>query len=428
MNYFKIRTINWIKWLILFIASFTILYISITQLSKASLYGIFNIFMVDFDDESLQAATEKQSPDSYSKSHILLSDLSTMEYELFTSNRTKLFFVQTSENEDLIARHGCSVEAAALLHPNGLIFVLMKSRYVSRIKGTYSKLYKKYENIRFAHFNETQIYAHTQLSKLNQTPRIQFIRYFAVSHMSDFIRTALLYKYGGIYFDLDVIPLRKFDLFKNSVGLESKDGVNVAVLAFESRHLALDIQMDKQLASASNNFQSLCWSCVGPTALSDALKHVCDGGELHIHQKEKCHDIDIHNTYTFYPIAYQNIPKFFHSSTISSSIEHLIKNQSIYSIHYFHHMTMNLDVELKSPFAQIAQLYCPSVYEQLILKRQNRKHKSSFIATNSNTFLLCLLLSMLCILFVIFITFLLPIQGKTIFNYNVIILAFQKYV
>ncbi|CAF0767102.1 unnamed protein product [Didymodactylos carnosus] len=410
-------------------ASFTTLYILITQLSKASLYGVLNIFTVDFVHENLQPSSENQmSSNSSTIFHIRLPDLSTMEHELSVSNRTKIFFVQTSENEDLIVRHGCSIEAAALLHPNGLILVLMKAQYVSRIKGAYSKLNLQYKNVHFVHFNESQIYANTPLAKLNQTSRIHFIRYFVISHMSDFIRTALLYKYGGIYFDLDVIPLRKFDKFKNSVGLESQAGVNVAVLAFESGHLALDIQMDKQLASFSDNFQSLCWSCVGPTALSDALRHLCDGSELHIHQKEKCHDIDIHYTYAFYPIAYQNIPIFFHSSTSSLSIEYLIKNQSIYSIHYFHHMTMNLDIELNSPFAQIAQSFCPSIYEQLILKHNDQKHKSSFIMTNIYIILLCLLLSILCIMFSVFMTFFLPTQGRMIFNYNIIILAIQKYV
>jgi hypothetical protein len=216
----------------------------------------------------------------------------------------KIFFVQTSENEDILARHACSIESAARLHSNGSIFVLMSSKYVHIKKGSYSHL-RPYKNIHFVHFNEQDVYSGTPLIQLNKIKRKQFIRYFSISHMSDFIRTALLYKYGGIYFDLDVIPLRTFDLFSNTVALETTDGVNVAVLAFEKQHLVLDLQMDIQLESTGKQFHALCWSCLGPSALTDALKRICDEHQLHTHAKEKCHQIDIQPSFVFYPIPYQ---------------------------------------------------------------------------------------------------------------------------
>lgn len=180
----------------------------------------------------------------------------------------------------------------------------MRSQYISTKKGSFSRL-RTYENIRFVHFDEHDVYSGTILSRLKETKRKQIFRYFAISHMSDFIRTALLYKYGGIYFDLDVIPLKPFYSFGNTVALESSDSVNVAVLAFEKQHLVLDIQMDIQLASVNTPFNAFCWSCVGPSALSDALKRVCDNKELHIHSRDKCQQIDIQPSFVFYPIPYQ---------------------------------------------------------------------------------------------------------------------------
>jgi lactosylceramide 4-alpha-galactosyltransferase len=277
--------------------------VSVTQLSKASLYGIFNIFTVDFDDDLYANSLDKTNQNYTDESHILLENISKQENQLLNSE-LKFFFIQTSENEDILSRHACSIESAARLHPNGLIFVLMRSKYIHRKKGSFNRLHT-YTNIRFVHFNEHDIYSGTTLSRLNETKRTQYIRYFAISHMSDFIRTALLYKYGGIYFDLDVIPLKNFSTFLNTVALESIDGVNVAVLAFEKQHLVLDIQMDIQLASVNTQFNSFCWNCVGPSALSDALKQVCDEKKLHIHAKDKCQQIDIQPSFVFYPIAYQ---------------------------------------------------------------------------------------------------------------------------
>ncbi|CAF4041410.1 unnamed protein product [Rotaria sp. Silwood2] len=366
------RAGNCFKWSIIFIIIFTIVYLSVTQLSKASLYGVVNIFTVKFDDGSIENLNEN------SNNHLLLENISEKENELINT-KLKIFFVQTSENEDILSRHACSIESAARLHSNGIIFVLMRSKYIHLKKGSYIHL-RSYNNIYFVHFNEQDIYFGTSLIRLNKTKRKQYIHYFSISHMSDFIRTALLYKYGGIYFDLDVIPLKSFHRFSNTVGLETNDGVNVAVLVFEKQHLVLDLQMDKQLESIENQFHALCWNCLGPLALTDALKSVCDQSQLYIHKKDKCHQIEIQPSFVFYPISYQQIPQFFRCST--ENIEFLLKNSSIYSIHYFHHMTMNIPIEKMSPFAQIAEIYCPNVYKELI--NQNLSNQSSNVFFTNN--------------------------------------------
>ena len=316
------RTVNGLRWLLIFaskcaaipqsnqinysiIASFFIVYVSITQLSKASLYGVFNIFTVDFNNDLYENVPDRMNSNATDENRLLLEDFSTRENEL-VNTLLKIFFLQTSENEDILTRHACSIESAARLHPTGLIFVFMRSRYIHRRRGAFHRL-QTYSNIRFVHFNEQDVYSGTTLLRLNETKRTQWIRYFAISHMSDFLRTALLYKYGGIYFDLDVIPLRAFTMFSNTVGLESSDGVNVAVLAFQKQHLVLDIQMDIQLTSINTHFHALCWNCVGPSALSDALKRICDKKILHIHSKDQCQQIDIQPSFVFYPIPYQVI-------------------------------------------------------------------------------------------------------------------------
>ncbi|CAF0891400.1 unnamed protein product [Rotaria sordida] len=389
----RLRAGSSFRWSIIFIIIFTIVYLSVTQLSKASVYGVVNIFTVEFDDGSVENFNEN------SNDHLLLENISKKEYELINT-KLKIFFVQTSENDDIISRHACSIESAARLHPNGLIFVLMRSKYIHLKKGSYIHL-RSYNNIYFVHFNEQDIYSGTSLIRLNKTKRKQYIHYFKISHMSDFIRTALLYKYGGIYFDLDVIPLKSFQQFSNTVGLETNHGVNVAVLIFEKQHLVLDLQMDKQLESIENQFHALCWSCLGPSALTDALKNVCDQHQLYIHDKDKCHQIDILPSFVFYPMSYQQIPQLFRRS--KENVNFLLKNSSIYSIHYFHHMTMNLPIEIMSPFAQIAEIYCPNVYKELI--DQNLSNQSSkYFFTNINIFLLCLFITFLCIFIFILIS------------------------
>ena len=373
--------------------TYIIIYRAIAQLSQASLHGVLNIFTMDFDQSLSNNANENP------KNLLRLINLRDKESQLLTS-KLKIFFVQTSANADILSRHACSIESAARLHPNGSIFVLMRSPYVHLQLGSFKHL-RSFSNIHFLHFNETDVYSGTALIRLVQIKRKEFLHYFTISHMSDFLRTALLYKYGGIYFDLDVIPLKSFARFTNAVALESKDAVNVAVLALEKQHLVLDLQMDIQLKSMEKHFHSFCWNCLGPLALTEALKKVCDHEQLHIHRKDKCHQIDIHPSLTFYPIDYQEIHQFFARS--SENINYLLTNSSIYSIHYFHHMTMNMPIELLSPFAQIAHLYCPNVSRELIHSHIS-EHSAKFRLINANVYLICLFLTFVCIFLMILLT------------------------
>jgi hypothetical protein len=65
---------------------------------------------------------------------------------------------------------------------------------------------------------------------------------------------------------------------------------------------------------------------------------------------------------------------------------------------------MNIPIENMSPFAQIAELYCPNVYKQLI---NNQTQSTKFLFTNTYLVLVCLFISFLCIFIFMLLTYLL---------------------
>jgi hypothetical protein len=85
-------------------------------------------------------------------------------------------------------------------------------------------------------------------------------------------------------------------------------------------------------------------------------------------------------------------------------------------------MTMNLPIENRSPFARIAQIYCPNVYEQLIDRKEfliKKTKTSKYLITNLNILLFCLSISILILLLTgIFLTYLTSIR--------VVILSLQQ--
>jgi hypothetical protein len=71
---------------------------------------------------------------------------------------------------------------------------------------------------------------------------------------------------------------------------------------------------------------------------------------------------------------------------------------------------MNIPIEIMSPFAQIAEIYCPNVSKQLIDENFSN-HSSNFFFRNTNIFLFCLFLTFLCIfIFILIAQFLSPIR------------------
>lgn len=75
-------------------------------------------------------------------------------------------------------------------------------------------------------------------------------------------------------------------------------------------------------------------------------------------------------------LLFQEIPSFFRFSSNSDFLDRLLKNSSIFSLHYFHHMTMNLPIESNSPFDRLAQKFCPTVARKILLLEKVPKKNS----------------------------------------------------
>ncbi|KAK7071290.1 hypothetical protein SK128_001184, partial [Halocaridina rubra] len=58
--------------------------------------------------------------------------------------------------------------------------------------------------------------------------------------MSDAVRLAILWKFGGTYIDMDAITLRPLPSAKNFAGRLSVDQINLAIASFSKQHTLLD--------------------------------------------------------------------------------------------------------------------------------------------------------------------------------------------
>lgn len=152
-----------------------------------------------------------------------------------------IFFHETSCSVDGIAkldsRQACAIESAARANPNRDVFVLFTSPVGFREDATVSEPFFRalqlYPNIYVRNLDLWNYTRGTPVHEWMQTDKLFSSRYI-VAHTSDLLRLVTMFKFGGIYLDLDVVVQKSFDDREiNFAGAETKTSVNNAVLGFD---------------------------------------------------------------------------------------------------------------------------------------------------------------------------------------------------
>jgi lactosylceramide 4-alpha-galactosyltransferase len=113
---------------------------------------------------------------------------------------------------------------------------------------TLKKLKEKYDNIHLISFNLDDYMAGSPLeywyhcNGWRDGP-------FHVSHLSDGLRFLTLHKYGGYYFDLDVISVRPVTDLRNFVAAESDDYLGCGVLHADFKNPVMEFLAVKDFAT-----------------------------------------------------------------------------------------------------------------------------------------------------------------------------------
>lgn len=151
-------------------------------------------------------------------------NLPLANYHDFLSQK-QIFFQDTSCKGGLDSRQACAVESAAKVNRDwdiNVFFVGPPSRMF--LNSTLYKALSQTKNINFYRVIITTFSDDTPMRRLSPTE-------YGLINLADMLRYLTLYKYGGVYFDLDVISVKSLDAFpRNWVAMQCSDALGSGAL------------------------------------------------------------------------------------------------------------------------------------------------------------------------------------------------------
>ncbi|CRK94603.1 CLUMA_CG008103, isoform A [Clunio marinus] len=297
------------------------------------------------------------------------------------SKSERIFFIESSgvklgssDIGDLKERASCSIESAALLNPDSIIYVI----FVSRIKLNISETVKSimnYKNVELCRINLRDFIQGSIAESWIESDKL-YDSSFLGNNISNFLRLFLLLKYGGTYLDTDVISKASINSIEenNFIGVESFDEqhntslINNAIMRFESMSIGHEL-VEKFLSEFMTNYNGHAWAWNGPHLVTQVINKFCDLPRKPINEKYNCSGVTILPTKMCSEISFREIGVLFSedSSVYEKTLER-IKDSSL--VHLFNRMSQGHKVRTNSKTAiiEMAKQYCPIVLSNSVLQ------------------------------------------------------------
>ncbi|XP_049274159.1 lactosylceramide 4-alpha-galactosyltransferase [Rhipicephalus sanguineus] len=188
-------------------------------------------------------------------------------YVNLNESTKNIFFLETAGASCINERAACSIESAALRHPYYTVWLLtiLDMRDCRPLRNLQQLPNFRLLNINLNSMVKDSVLVHWYLKDdWNHSP-------FRVNHLSDALRLLVLWKYGGVYADMDVLTLKSFSELRNVVARELFPDVGNSVMVFDKGHPFLS----RCLQEFSSTYKARKWAHNGPRLLERVLSWFC---------------------------------------------------------------------------------------------------------------------------------------------------------
>ncbi|KAM9601433.1 alpha-1,4-N-acetylglucosaminyltransferase [Trichechus inunguis] len=300
------------------------------------------------------------------KSSCLFSCLPTYKSqqgpEALLSHQRSIVFLETSEIMEPPPLVSCAVESAARIYPKQPVVFFMKALNNStQLPPNTSyrafSLLSAIDNVFLFPLDMKRLFEDTPLfSWYTQINTSTERNWLYVS--SDASRLAIIWKYGGIYMDTDVVSIRPIPEENFLAAQGSQDSSN-GVFGFLPRHPFLWACMENFV----EHYNSDIWGNQGPDLMTRMLRVWCKLRDFQEVSDLRCLNLSFLHPQRFYPISYPEWRRYYAVWDTDPSF-----NDS-YALHLWNYMNQEGRVVVRGSNTLVENLYrkhCPRTYKNLI--------------------------------------------------------------
>ncbi|KAH8413325.1 hypothetical protein KR009_010022 [Drosophila setifemur] len=291
-----------------------------------------------------------------------------------------IFFHETSchqsENRhykllELTARQACAIESAALHNPNFQVFVLFAGptyristddRNMSHPQSLVEAILS-YRNVHLRRLNLWSYATGTPIEEWLKDGRL-FRSSYLFSHISDFLRYLTLYRYGGLYLDMDVVVLRNMEeVPPNYTGAESNTHLAAGVMSLAPTGFGHEIA-ESCLRDFQQNFDGKDWGNNGPGVITRVAHKICATKDIAVMQDDpkRCLGFKVFGRGAFYAVPWKQWRDFFEPEKLEKTMA-LTKDSYIVHVWNKHSNKLPIKHGSNSAYAKYAEKNCPRAYK-----------------------------------------------------------------
>ncbi|XP_035221733.1 lactosylceramide 4-alpha-galactosyltransferase-like [Stegodyphus dumicola] len=267
-----------------------------------------------------------------------------------------VFFVETSKSTILTPRQACAIESTARHNPSLEVLVLMTGTDPIKFDDPLMKTLITVPNIKIIQINIEVLFHGSPLFDWYRAKKWEKSKWKA-SHLSDALRFFLVWKYGGMYLDTDIVTFQSMEHLKNVAITEDWNRVASGILIFDKGH---DLLKNCMFDFAAN-YDPFDFVSNGPGVLTHNIKAFCDINNIGKVSGANC-NVDILPPEAAFPIPCGKWEEYFIPSFVKNVAD---KFNSSYLIHVWNKFSKNLQLRIgtNSLYELAVKQHCPIVYK-----------------------------------------------------------------
>ncbi|XP_040204128.1 alpha-1,4-N-acetylglucosaminyltransferase-like [Rana temporaria] len=280
-----------------------------------------------------------------------------------------ILFMETTDRMNPPSLVLCAIESAARVYPDRPVVYFMKGlknitteEDGKRAKQQFPTL-SSYSNIYLFPLRMDQLFNNTPLKpwfdKVNPEKEVYW------THVSsDACRFALMWKYGGIYMDADVISLHPIPQ-DHFIAAQEPTITSSSVFGLSS-HYQLAWQFMENFVE---NYRGEIWGHQGPGVFTRVVKKLCGMPVFNSTDDVMCGNISYFHSQRFYPIHYPSWRRYF------EVWENLPTFKDSYALHLWNVMNKEGTSMVPGSHTLVELLYqkqCPTTYGYILRNKTTR--------------------------------------------------------